>query len=574
MASTIADVSDSTDAESSSKGNAPAVDEASVVIVGGGPHALAALACLHDGVEADESAENKTPVCVIDPGSHFMQSWNSRFDALEIKSLRSPTLAHPAAFDPTALLDYATRENRTSELMDAPVAAGHGKKAWLASTDLSDRGAQLKALPSNALFRDFCASLEKTLPHRWLSGKATSVCKDASTGKFRVHYRATAGEQERTVVARAVILATGPVGKWAIPTPFEPHLHDASRLILHTEDLLAHGTGTLSEEITRRCPGESARVLVIGGGISAAQAALAAFRAGHQVVLRSRRPLATRAFDIGAEWLDVRSADRLRFEFLCLPMKQRGKAVRDAAAGGSVPANYMEELHSLSKASGGALQIEVDEDIECSEVCVGADGQSLVVNGETFGMVILATGVVTAPSSSPLYTSVAEGFNAPLVDGFPRVDPKLRWMAGQNLFVLGANAMLELGPGGGNLMGAMRGARVVSYELHSLMNPGVDRRDAEARGFQVNQYVSLGDRVRFGDGGDAEVDFLAQQLKLTPHAEANLRKAQKAHASQKNSKATPYLKGASLKGTLKGERDPMGNGGNGLHPRTRYATYW
>ena len=27
---------------------------------------------------------------------------------------------------------------------------------------------------------------------------------------------------------------------------------------------------------------------------------------------------------------------------------------------------------------------------------------------------------------------------------------------------LGANAVLELGPGGGNLMGAMRGARVIS----------------------------------------------------------------------------------------------------------------
>ena len=76
---------------------------ASIVIVGGGPHALAALACLHDGSLGSHSEEKSGTVCVIDPGSHFMQSWNSRFDNLEINHLRSPTLAHPAAFEPTAL---------------------------------------------------------------------------------------------------------------------------------------------------------------------------------------------------------------------------------------------------------------------------------------------------------------------------------------------------------------------------------------------------------------------------------------------------------------------------------------
>ena len=35
-------------------------------------------------------------VCVLDPGSHFLQSWNTRIDALEISNLRSPALAHPA----------------------------------------------------------------------------------------------------------------------------------------------------------------------------------------------------------------------------------------------------------------------------------------------------------------------------------------------------------------------------------------------------------------------------------------------------------------------------------------------
>ena len=63
----------------------------------------------------------RVAVCVIDPGSHFMQSWNARFDALEIRDLRSPAIAHPVAFDPTALVDFAVEEGRTSELIEKPL---------------------------------------------------------------------------------------------------------------------------------------------------------------------------------------------------------------------------------------------------------------------------------------------------------------------------------------------------------------------------------------------------------------------------------------------------------------------
>ena len=79
-----------------------------------------------------------------------MQSWNNRFEALEISQLRSPAFAHPVAFEPTALVDFAIQEGRTSELSDAPVCC------WVPTTDLSAQGRLLKALPSSALFRDFC----------------------------------------------------------------------------------------------------------------------------------------------------------------------------------------------------------------------------------------------------------------------------------------------------------------------------------------------------------------------------------------------------------------------------------
>ena len=140
-----------------------------------------------------------------------MQSWNTRFEALEIDHLRSPAFAHPVAFDPTALVDFAVEQGRTAELIEADVAG-----SWLVSTDI-DREKWLKALPSSALFRDFCASLAAKLPHRWESGTATDVSKDSSTGKFRVRYKSMGDGQQHVVNASEVILATGPVGKWNVP---------------------------------------------------------------------------------------------------------------------------------------------------------------------------------------------------------------------------------------------------------------------------------------------------------------------------------------------------------------------
>lgn len=528
------------------------IDDSSAfaVIVGGGPHALAALSALHErhtGVE----------VCIIDAGDHFMQAWNTRFDGLEIDMLRSPAFAHPAAFDPPALVNFAVAEGRTSELIKTPIADGN----WLPTTDLG-ASPLLKALPSQALFKDFCASLAAKLPHRWLSGTAERVCKDMSTGKFRVHYKSKADQRERKVIAHAVILATGPVGKWNVPAPFELHLSARSQLIIHTEGLLAEGTGcSLTEQIAKRCQGESSRVLVIGGGLSAAQSALAAFRAGHQVVLRSRKPLQTRDFDTEATWLDVRTAAPLRFEFLCLPMKDRIGAIRKATPSGSVPAAYMEQLLRFSQASTAlhaALTLEVDADIDKSQVCIDPSGKHILVNGEPFAMIILATGVVTVPTCTPLYRSVEEIFGAQTVNGLPRVDSRLRWVPTENLFVLGANAVLELGPGGRNLMGAMRGARIVSNELQGLIRKQYDclKADSGPSVFK-NLYASLGDRLRFGDGGDAEMDVLAQLLHLSPKAETAIRSARN---------------GGKAAVKLKGERTPLAY----LHvsARQRRATYW
>ena len=269
--------------KSAASGSSEPVESVSVVIVGGGPHALACLAALVGG---DGKSPVRGTVAVIDPGSHFLDAWYGRFRALEIDRLRSPAYVHPSAFEPTALVEFAIREGRTAELEAAPVAV-----QWMPTTDHrpehadSSGASLLKALPSSALFRDFCASLEAELPHKWLRGTATRVARAGGGGggggsSFRVQYSAAGEPHElREVEAAALILATGPVGAWSIPPPFAPLLSAASSAcgrVLHWEQLLTQGRGTLREEVARRSGGDGgpASVLVIGGGISAAQAAL------------------------------------------------------------------------------------------------------------------------------------------------------------------------------------------------------------------------------------------------------------------------------------------------------------
>lgn len=481
-------------------------EHATIVIIGGGPHALAALSALHEksfafaeqyGSENEHQRRvgfgsytkvgtgshrtrptlcmlphkmrsltysRRVPilaVCVLDPGYRFMEAWDKRFEALKIEKLRSPAFAHPAAFEPRALVNYAIAQGRTNELHSVDGLGGHVKLGQrLATTDGGEQDS-LWRLPSTTLFRDFCHHLETKLPHQWISGSATKICKAESTDKYYVHYTETGSQRMRKVVASAVILATGPTGEWNVPRPFKGMLDH--RRILHTEEVVHKGS--LMDELEWRIPSRG-RVLVIGGGLTAGQAALAASRANNRVVLRSRRPLQTRPFDISEEWLDAKKTQRLRFEFLKKPMDQRRAAVKQAVVGGSLPKVYMEELLNLSRESE-SLKLEVDENIDSCQVSM--EGGGVRVNGEVFDQVILATGVVTSTTCSPLYLQVQKAFDAKIVAGLPVVNSSLRWVEDEKIFVIGANAMLEIGPGSGNLMGAMKGAKIIANELYDLV---------------------------------------------------------------------------------------------------------
>ena len=124
---------------------------------------------------------------------------------------------------------------------------------------------------------------------------------------------------------------------------------------------------------------------------------------------------------------------------------------------------------------------------------------------------------------------------------------------------MGYNAMLELGPGGGNLMGAMRGARIIANELHSLMwaqpdGSALSARSAAATGGFGNQYAALlGDSGAESDGASSEEEegaadehsaaMAASAARARPPASKKTKQQKALEKARKHRRATKTRRG-------------------------------
>lgn len=230
-----------------------------VCIIGAGPHGLAMLSALHSpGARMTDMQRENSPrkfdkinkpkmqVCVVD-GDPWLGAWHRRFEALGIKWLRSPAIAHPSAYD-DALIEFAQRTGRTNELRDLELHserlhglrnskdsktggsnnATHMRGLWQAHTGLY-------ALPSQALFRDFCAQLADSLPHDFVQSRALKITHHPSAAKEGEEEVEGAEELMEVLLgngarvwARHLVLAVGAAGPPTVPSSFKssasPHV--------------------------------------------------------------------------------------------------------------------------------------------------------------------------------------------------------------------------------------------------------------------------------------------------------------------------------------------------------------
>eukprot|EP00606_Chrysophyceae_sp_TOSAG23-5_P001203 GSChrysophyteH2.ASY1.ANO1.218.1 assembled CDS len=450
-----------------------------VCIIGAGPAGLSVLSAIQQplgiikhehqwnhnrGYNKQKSSFEKNKhlsVCVIDPTGGWLTEWRGRFKSLDIDRLRSPAWATPEYFaEGLGLIEYAVQMGRENELHEIDIPKSVIK-------DLRNgAGTGLYQIPSAALFEDFCDSLVSRLPHTFLSGTAVSVDKN-DDGSYNVNFNNVANDSTELVRAGSIVFALGAAGAAYIP----PALRQQ-----HSKQPNAMGVDMDMDMDNAR----ALTVVVVGGGLSAAQAALMAVQKGaKRVVHVSRRQIHSRQYDLPFEWMDPRSAWRTAakknekgakfrtFEFFETPKKEREEWVRNARGGATIPESYLKRLEKA--ASLHHLERLVDEVATYEEISAGATNKIRLtfMHGACpieADVVVLATGSTLNVNALPLLRSVATQWGLPLVGPLPDLNKDLQW-GDENFIVVGAFAMLEIGPDSGNLTGFRRAASICADKL-------------------------------------------------------------------------------------------------------------
>lgn len=81
----------------------------------------------------------------------------------------------------------------------------------------------------------------------------------------------------------------------------------------------------------------------------------------------------------------------------------------------------------------------------------------------------LATGSTLNAQAEPLLAPLLQHLPVALVGGLPAIQPTLEWSPGSRLYVLGAYAALQLGPGALNLAGAKTGSVIMAQQLKGCL---------------------------------------------------------------------------------------------------------
>ena len=465
----------------------PAVASYDVCIVGAGPAGLAVLSSLHTGAagilteaqrlraqRGKRSTERKLSVCVIDPSGAWLEEWRGRFDALDIAHLRSPAWAQPDAFSESALVEFAFQTERMEELRSLDLSTTTLQQL-AGSNNLVH--AKLFHMPTASLFLDFCDEHAKSLPHTFTRGKVCDVKKSGKTGEgdggtYDVLVHTGIDHEGRgqltTLRASKVVFAIG-AARPMIPAPFSDET--ATTDINAKDSQIIH---TSSYKALREIPWQpSDTVLVVGGGLSAVQAALLAVRRGSgRTVLCSRRAIQTQQYDLPLNWMNpasvARGAARARmFGFHGTSFNERAAWVKRARGGATVPQEYMRLIAAAVHTGRLELIVDTAQALTRDHGEHGSSVRVTFVGGAepiVASRIVLGTGAQLDCTELELLRNVVGRFDLPVVDGLPVLGDSLQW-GDERFTVVGTLASLQVGPDAGNLTGARRAAEVCAAEL-------------------------------------------------------------------------------------------------------------
>ncbi|MEO1728013.1 MAG: FAD/NAD(P)-binding protein [Bacteroidota bacterium] len=381
-------------------------------------------------------------VRVLDPHPAPLAVWDHQTTNTGMAFLRS-SFVHHLGLDPFGLKRFAK----------SPEASGVA------------RFAPPFRRPSHALFQAYVAAVVEAhaLDTLRIQGRAT--------GLQRLQEGWRVETEDGALDARRVVLALGTSERLCWPG-WAMDLREQGARVDHLFDL----------DFCRGAVSETERVTVVGGGISAMQAAVTLAQRGPTVLVARHAPRVAQ-LDADPGWLGPKRMTRFRAE-VC-PARRR--ATIDAARHrGSAPPDVLRSFrwaadrHGVQRVTAdieagrldaqGAIRLDLRpaEPARTGHMESSRRAARQAVSERSAGSstcsvdrVVLATGFAAGRPGGAWLDAAVEREGLPIAPcGFPRVDASLAWASG--LYATGALAELELGPTARNIAGARAAAKRLS----------------------------------------------------------------------------------------------------------------
>ena len=297
--------------------------------------------------------------------------------------------------------------------------------------------------PSLALFNVHSDHVikENDLARRHIRARALTVHRDGP----QLVVETTAGP----VKTRRLLLAIGMSEQLCWP-PWARELRRREGPVVH-----------VFEPAFRQEDGKDAQsTVVVGGGITAVQTALSlAAYPGARVTLLARRDLQESQFDFNPCWIGPKCLRRFYRE----DFQNRRATIEEARIPGSLPGEVLAEFSDArSQTRLGFHQAAVREAVlESGIIRIRTAAGSIAAE-----RVVLATGFRSERPGGHLVDRLVDDFSLPCNPcGYPIVGADLQW--GENIYVSGPLAELQVGPCARNIVGARNAGRMLLASLSS-----------------------------------------------------------------------------------------------------------
>lgn len=355
---------------------------------------------------------------ILDPHERLLAVWNRMTANCGMRHLRSPATHH----------------------IDIPILSIYRFAKTPRGRPLADFIPPYNR-PSMALFRAHSAKVieDNGLARRHIRARALSVLRDGPCYVVET--------TDGPVKTRRLLLAIGMSEQLCRPV-WARRLRLRGAPVVHAFDA----------DFQRGGKGRNGQTIVVGGGITAVQTALAlAASPGARVTLLARRALQESQFDFNPCWIGPKCLRRFYRE----DYRTRRTLIDDARLPGSLPGEVLQEFRQALAQPRLALR---------QAAIRGASWDGGVVRIRTGdGMleadnVVLATGFRPDRPGGRLVDRLIEDFHLPCNPcGYPIISEDLQW--GENIYVTGPLAELQVGPCARNIVGARNAGRKLLASL-------------------------------------------------------------------------------------------------------------